>query len=178
MQVAEVQEAELQPWVESMLDYPKLDLHNPCKAPASYLMLGDISAKTALSFPDVFDFFTRLLQRMALKSYQQALDAVVDTSKFLKKFYGDPVHFLARSFGMAEKYLGQNSPCFRWTYGPLVIVTSFDFAMELSDFQLMGALYKGNKPSLKVDSRVCSIMEQMLLRVHDWGIPLEIVEFF
>lgn len=55
IKVAEVQEPELQPFLESMIKCPKHGLHNPFKAPERYLMLGDISAKAAhmLSLPEV-----------------------------------------------------------------------------------------------------------------------------
>ncbi|VFQ71549.1 unnamed protein product [Cuscuta campestris] len=41
----------------------------------------------------------------------------------------------------------------------------------------MGALYMGNKPVLKVDSKVCIVMEQMLRLLHDCGLPLKDVDF-
>lgn len=40
----------------------------------------------------VSDFFTRLIQRVAPKSYQQALGEVLVTQKFLENFSGDQVH--------------------------------------------------------------------------------------
>ncbi|CAH9095842.1 unnamed protein product [Cuscuta epithymum] len=179
IKVAEVQEAELQPFVESMINCPKHGLHNPFKAPERYLMLGDISAKAAhmLSLPEVSDFFTRLIQRVAPKSYQQALGEVVVTQKFLENFSGDQVRFLARSFGVPGNYLGQISHGFRWPYGSVAIVTPFNFPLEIPVLQLMGALYMGNKPVLKVDSKVCIVMEQMLRLLHHCGLPLEDVDF-
>lgn len=179
IKVAEVQEAELQPFVESMLRCPKHGLHNPFKAPERYLMLGDVSAKAArmLSLPEVSHFFTRLIQRVAPKSYQQALGEVIVTQKFLENFSGDQVRFLARSFGVPGNHLGQISHGFRWPYGPVAIVTPFNFPLEIPVLQLMGALYMGNKPVLKVDSKVCIVMEQMLRLLHDCGLPLKDVDF-
>lgn len=40
----------------------------------------------------VSDFFTRLIQRVAPKSYQQALGEVYVTQKFLENFSGDQVY--------------------------------------------------------------------------------------
>nr|GLL22240.1 probable aldehyde dehydrogenase [Ipomoea trifida] len=179
IKVAEVQEAELQPFLESMRKCPKHGLHNPFKAPERYLMLGDISAKAAhmLSLPEVSDFFTRLIQRVSPKSYQQALGEVIVTQKFLENFSGDQVRFLARSFGVPGNHLGQQSHGFRWPYGPVTIVTPFNFPLEIPVLQLMGALYMGNKPVLKVDSKVCIVMEQMLRLLHDCGLPIEDVDF-
>ncbi|RVW90512.1 Delta-1-pyrroline-5-carboxylate dehydrogenase 12A1, mitochondrial [Vitis vinifera] len=187
IQVAEVDETGIQPFVDSLSKCPKHGLHNPFKAPERlytrllqsysnstclrllffltcwYLMLGDISNKAAhmLSLPkvafskkDVSDFFTRLIQRVAPKSYQQALGEVYVTQKFLENFSGDQVRFLARSFAVPGNHLGQQSHGFRWPYGPVAIVTPFNFPLEIPVLQLMGALYMGNKPILKVDSKM------------------------
>ena len=58
-----------------------------------YLLYGDISTKAAhmLALPKVSDFFTRLIQRVAPKSYQQAAGEVFVTRKFLENFCGDQV---------------------------------------------------------------------------------------
>ncbi|KAL2492759.1 Delta-1-pyrroline-5-carboxylate dehydrogenase 12A1 [Abeliophyllum distichum] len=179
IKVAEVDESGLQPFVESLLKCPKHGLHNPFKAPERYLMLGDISAKAGhqLSLPEVSDFFAKLIQRVAPKSYQQALGEVYVTQKFLENFSGDQVRFLARSFAVPGNYLGQQSHGFRWPYGPVAIITPFNFPLEIPLLQLMGALYMGNKPVVKVDSKVCIVMEQMLRLLHDCGLPMEDVDF-
>ena len=38
----------------------------------------------------------------------------------------------------------------------MAIITPFNFPLEIPVLQLMGALYMGNKPVLKVDSKVSS----------------------
>ncbi|KAI4326650.1 hypothetical protein MLD38_031940 [Melastoma candidum] len=179
IKVAEVDERGLQPFVDSLCKCPKHGLHNPFKAPERYLLYGDISAKAAyiLSCREVSDFFTRLIQRVAPKSYQQALGEVIVTQKFLENFSGDQVRFLARSFGVPGNHLGQQSNGFRWPYGPVAIVTPFNFPLEIPVLQLMGALYMGNKPLLKVDSKVSIVMEQMLRLLHYSGLPVEDVDF-
>uniref|UniRef100_A0A5B7AHV4 Putative P5CDH1 n=1 Tax=Davidia involucrata TaxID=16924 RepID=A0A5B7AHV4_DAVIN len=179
IKVAEVDETGIQPFVESMTKCPKHGLHNPFKAPERYLLFGDISAKAAymLSLPEVADFFSRLIQRVAPKSYQQAMGEVYVTRKFLENFSGDQVRFLARSFAVPGNHLGQQSHGFRWPYGPVAIITPFNFPLEIPVLQLMGALYMGNKPILKVDSKVCIVMEQMLRLLHDCGLPMEDVDF-
>ncbi|XP_059441468.1 probable aldehyde dehydrogenase isoform X2 [Corylus avellana] len=93
IKVAEVDETGVQPFIESLSKCPKHGLHNPFKEPERYLLFGDISAKAAhmLSLPKVSDFFTRLIQRVSPKSYQQALGEVVVTQKFLENFSGDQV---------------------------------------------------------------------------------------
>ncbi len=63
------------------------------------------------------------------------------------------VRFLARSFGVPGDHAGQTSHGYRWPFGPVGIVTPFNFPLEIPALQLMGALYMGNKPLLHVDRR-------------------------
>ncbi|GAA0143557.1 dehydrogenase [Lithospermum erythrorhizon] len=179
IKVAEVEKSGIQPFVESLSRCPKHGLHNPFKSPERYLMFGDISAKAAhmLAQPEVYNFFARLIQRVAPKSYAQALGEVSVTQKFLENFCGDQVRFLARSFAVPGNHLGQQSNGFRWPYGPVAIITPFNFPLEIPVLQLMGALYMGNKPVLKVDSKVCIVMEQMMRLLHNCGLPMEDVDF-
>ncbi|KAK0604795.1 hypothetical protein LWI29_019542 [Acer saccharum] len=130
-----------------------------------------------LSLPKVYDFFTRLIQRVALKSYQQALGEVQVTHKFLANLSSDQIRFLARSFVVSRNHLGQQSHGFRWHYGPVAIITPFNFPLEISVLQLMGALYMGNKPVLKVDSKVSIVMEQIMHLLHYCGLHMEDVDF-
>ncbi|XP_062030366.1 probable aldehyde dehydrogenase [Rosa rugosa] len=179
IKVAEIDETGIQPFVESLSKCPKHGLHNPFKSPERYLLYGDISAKAAtmLSLPKVADFFTRLIQRVAPKSYQQAYAEVYVTQKFLENFSGDQVRFLARSFGVPGNHLGQQSNGYRWPYGPVAVITPFNFPLEIPVLQLMGALYMGNKPILKVDSKVSLVMDQMMRLLHYCGLPIEDVDF-
>ncbi|CAI0399344.1 unnamed protein product [Linum tenue] len=179
IRVAEVDEKGIKPFVESLSKCPKHGLHNPFKSPERYLLYGNISSKVGhmLSLPKVSDFFARLIQRVSPKSYQQALAEVQVTQKFFENFSGDQVRFLARSFGVPGNHLGQQSNGFRWPYGPVAIITPFNFPLEIPVLQLMGALYMGNKPLLKVDSKVSIVMEQMMRLLHYCGLPEEDVDF-
>ncbi|KVH98740.1 Aldehyde dehydrogenase, conserved site-containing protein [Cynara cardunculus var. scolymus] len=179
IKVSEVDESGIKPFIESLSKCPKHGMHNPFKSPERYLLYGDISSKAGhmLSLPEVSDFFAKLIQRVAPKSYQQALGEVYVTGKFLENFSGDQVRFLARSFGVPGNHLGQQSHGFRWPYGPVAVITPFNFPLEIPLLQLMGALYMGNKPILKVDSKVSIVMEQMLRLLHDCGMPVEDVDF-
>ncbi|KAK4394426.1 putative aldehyde dehydrogenase [Sesamum angolense] len=162
IKVSEVDEKGIQPFVESLSKCPKHGLHNPFKAPERYLMLGDVTTKAAhkLSLPEVSDFFAKLIQRVSQRVMNRLL-----------------VRFLARSFAVPGNHLGQQSHGFRWPYGPVAIITPFNFPLEIPVLQLMGALYMGNKPLLKVDSKVCIVMEQMLRLLQDCGLPVEDVDF-
>ncbi|XP_022923828.1 probable aldehyde dehydrogenase [Cucurbita moschata] len=179
IKIAEVNETEIQPFVKSLTKCPKHGLHNPFKSPERYLLYGDVSSKAAdmLSTPKVTDFFARLIQRVSPKSYQQAWAEVNVTVKFLRNFSGDQVRFLARSFAVPGDHLGQQSHGYRWPYGPVAIITPFNFPLEIPLLQVMGALYMGNKPVLKVDSKVSIVMEQMIRLLHHCGLPLEDLDF-
>ncbi|CAN6442304.1 unnamed protein product [Victoria cruziana] len=179
IKVSDVDETGIEPFVESLTKCPKYGLHNPLRSQDRYLLFGDISAKAAsrLADPEVAHFFTRLIQRVSPKSYKQALAEVQVTQKFLENFSGDQVRFLARSFAVPGNHLGQQSNGFRWPYGPVAIITPFNFPLEIPVLQLMGALYMGNKPILKVDSKVSVVMEQMLRLLHECGLLTEDVDF-
>lgn len=64
------------------------------------------------------------------------------------------VRFLTRGFTNPGDHTGQSTSGYRWPYGPVAIITPFNFPMEIPALQLMGALYMGNKPLLHVDQRV------------------------
>ncbi|KHN24897.1 Delta-1-pyrroline-5-carboxylate dehydrogenase 12A1, mitochondrial [Glycine soja] len=63
------------------------------------------------------------------------------------------VRFLVRSFAVPGNHVGQRCHGFRWPYGPVTIITPFNFPLEIHALQLMGALYMANKPVLKIDSK-------------------------
>lgn len=76
------------------------------------------------------------------------------TAKFLNNFCSDQVRFLARSFGVPGDHDGQQSNGYRWPFGPVAIISPFNFPLEIPVLQLMGALYMGNKPVLKPAEKV------------------------
>ena len=61
--------------------------------PTRYLMYGLVSAKVAeeMRKPEVSKFFARLIQRVAPKSWDQAIAEVVVTRRFFENFSGDQV---------------------------------------------------------------------------------------
>ena len=141
-------------------------------------MLGKLSDRlaTALREPVINDYFIRLVQRTSPKSYAQAAAEVNISAAFLDNFSGDNVRYLARSFGVSGDYDGQTSVGHRYPYGPVAIITPFNFPVEIPVLQVMGALYMGNKPVLKVDSKVAVVMEQFLRLMHTLGLPLTDVD--
>jgi 1-pyrroline-5-carboxylate dehydrogenase len=142
-------------------------------------MYGKVSARAAqmMDEPEVEDFFIRLVQRVVPKSYAQAKAEVVVTKQFLYNFSGDQPRFLARSFGNPGDHNGQMSNGYRWPYGPVAIITPFNFPVEISVLQLMGALFMGNKPVLKVDNKVAIAAEQFIRMLHAAGMPMSDVDF-
>jgi 1-pyrroline-5-carboxylate dehydrogenase len=63
------------------------------------------------------------------------------------------VRFTARSFGVAGDHAGQMSTGMRWPYGPVGLITPFNFPLEIPALQLIGAVIMGNKPLVHVDHR-------------------------
>ena len=117
--------------------------------------------------PDIADFFVQLIMKCVPKSPAQAKGEVAVTAAFLNNFAGDNVRRLAKSFGVPGDHYGQVSVGHRWPYGPVAIITPFNFPLEIPVLQLMGALYMGNKPVLKPSEQVSIVMEQFLLLLQN-----------
>ena len=161
------------PFIAGLKSCPKSGMHNPLKNPDRYLTLGAVCTKAAelLRQDEVRDFFTRLIQRVMPKSWQQCLAEVTVTRIFLENFSGDSVRFLSRGFSNPGDYLGQETRGYRWPYGPVVVIAPFNFPLEIPALQVMGALFMGNRPLVKVDSKVSVVFEQFVrLLVHS-GLP-------
>lgn len=176
--LADTSVEELSPFIQSMESVSKSGLHNPLRNVERYLLYGDISRKAghALMQPDIQEFFTQAIMKCVPKSHAQAMGEVKVTAAFLNNFGGDNVRFLARSFGNPGDHYGQQSNGYRWPYGPVAIVSPFNFPLEIPVLQLMGALFMGNKPVLKPAEKVAVVMEQFLHLLHECGMPKEDVD--
>ncbi|GMH32423.1 hypothetical protein BSKO_00257 [Bryopsis sp. KO-2023] len=170
---------EITPFIEGLQRVPKSGLHNAYKKPDRYLMYGEITAKvvTEMRKPEVIDFFTKLIQRVVPKSDPQARGEVTVSTRFLENFCGDQVRFLARGFSVPGDHLGQQSHGLRWPYGPVALITPFNFPFEIPVLQLMGALYMGNRPLVHVDHRVSIVLEQYLRLLLHCGMPATDLDF-
>lgn len=179
LNIPATQKSEIEPFIRNMNACPKHGLHNPFKNVERYVMYGDISSKAGamLRNPEEADFFARLIQRVCPKSYDQAQMEVKVTRKFFENFSSDQVRFMAQSFGVSGDHLGQMSHGYRWPYGPVALITPFNFPFEIPLLQLMGALYMGNKVLCKVDSKVSIVMQEALRMLHACGLPLGDVDF-
>jgi 1-pyrroline-5-carboxylate dehydrogenase len=83
--VSDTKESETTEFIASLNACTKSGLHNPLKNPQRYIEYGNISARAAAKMrePEVMEFFTRLIQRVAPKSHAQVL----------AKFFIFPVDF-------------------------------------------------------------------------------------
>lgn len=162
-----------QPFIDSLKRCPKTGLHNPFANPDRYVMLGRVCARAGalLGEPGVEDYFTRLIQRVMPKSWNQALGEVTVTRIFLENFAGDGVRFLGRGFSNPGDHDGQESRGYRWPFGPVAVVAPFNFPLEIPALQVMGALFMGNRPLVKVDSKVSAVFEQFLRMLIHCGLP-------
>lgn len=169
---------DLEGYVDSLRECPKSGLHNPFKNPQRYVKLGRACAQAAalLAEKETEDYFTRLIQRVMPKSWQQCLTEVVVTRIFLENFAGDGVRFLARGFSNPGDHPGQESRGYRWPFGPVAVVAPFNFPLEIPALQVMGALFMGNKPLVKVDSKVSVVFEQFLRLMIHAGVPAEDID--
>ena len=160
---------DIQPFLDSFVRCPKSGLHNPLKNTDRYVHLGSVCARSAalLAQDDVAAYFAKLIQRVMPKSWQQCLNEVIVTRVFLENFSGDGVRFLGRGFSNPGDVTGQESRGYRWPYGPVVVIAPFNFPLEIPALQTMGALFMGNRPLVKVDSKVSVVFEQFLrLLIH------------
>ncbi|MDH3433445.1 MAG: aldehyde dehydrogenase family protein, partial [Gammaproteobacteria bacterium] len=164
---------DIAPFVAGLQSCPKTGLHNPLKNVERYVALGAVCAKAAalLAEQDVADFFTKLIQRVMPKSWNQCMAEVTVTRTFLHNFAGDGVRFLARGFSNPGDRTGQESRGYRWPYGPVVIVAPFNFPLEIPALQVMGALFMGNRPLLKSATTVDVVIEQFLRLLIHCGLP-------
>lgn len=160
---------DLEPFIAGLASCPKSGLHNPLKNNDRYVHLGRVCARAAalMATPEVEEYFTRLTQRVMPKSWAQCHGEVTVTRVFLENFAGDGVRFLARGFSNPGDHPGQESRGYRWPFGPVVVVAPFNFPIEIPALQTMGALFMGNRPLIKVDSKVSAVFEQFIrLLIH------------
>lgn len=179
LKVPDTQPHELNDFIESARECPKSGLHNPLKNPERYVQYGELchQAGHLLGHPDTLNFFAKLIARVMPKSYYQAWYETKVSADFLKNFGGDNPRFLAGGFSVSGDHTGQESRNYRWPYGPVALVAPFNFPLEIPCLQLMGALIMGNKPTVKVDSKVSLVMDQFLRLLTHCGMSPKDVDF-
>lgn len=148
LNVASADTKEAAEFAVSLNKCPKTGLHNPLRDVERYRMLADVSlrAADAMRQPETFDFFSKLVQRTSPKSWAQAQAEVRISRQFLDNFTGDNVRFLARSFGVPGDHLGQTSNGHRFPFGPVAIVTPFNFPIEIPALQVSALASHASQP--------------------------------
>ena len=164
---------------QGLKETPKSGLHNAFKNPERMKMLAEVTRKAAayLSTEEGFDYFTRLVQMVMPKSRKQCEGEVAVTRAFLRNFTGDRVRFLHTGVSSPGDHAGQQPNSYPWPYGPVGLIYPFNFPIEIPVLQLMGALYMGNRPFVKGDSKVAIVMYEFLRLLESCGLPMEDVDF-
>jgi len=177
--VPDTQLAEIGPFVERMRNCPRSGLHNPLKNTERYTKIGEVMVKAAheLGKPEVTEYYARLIQRLVPKSLPQCMGEPVVTRKWMENYGSDQVRYLARSFGIPGDHIGQTSTGIRMPYGGVSVITPFNFPLEICALQTLSALFMGNQPLCKVDSKVAIVMEQFLRMLHHCGLPTTDIDF-
>lgn len=129
----DTQLTEADAFIESLRQCPKSGLHNPFKNKERYLMLGEVCRKVVECMQDkkVWDFFIEAIQRTCPKSAQQTHGELKVTIDFFKNFCGDNVRYLATAERTPGDHLGQFATGYRWPYGPVAVITPFNFPLEI-----------------------------------------------
>ena len=171
--VPKTSEEELEEFIISMKKVPKTGLHNPFKNPQRYAQYGAICRRAAelLHMPDICNHFAKLIQRIMPKSEPQALGEVKIVRTFLENFSGDNLRYLASSYQVPGDGTGQRTTGYRWPYGPVIVISPFNFPLEIPALQLMGALFMGNKPLIKPHSKTTVVMEEFIRMLIYSGMP-------
>lgn len=161
-------------FIGGLKNTPSYGLHNPYNNVERYIMLGKVSAKAAeaLTQDDIADYFALLIQRVMPKSYAQCMGEVTVTRDFFYNFAGDNPRFhFGRGFSVTGNHAGQESRGYRYPHGAVVIITPFNFPLEIPALQIMGALFTGNRPLVKSDSKVSIVTEQFVRLLIACGLP-------
>lgn len=170
---------EIEPFVQRMASVPRSGLHNPFKNPERYVMLGDVCGAAAREMfkPEVSDFFCRLIQRVAPKSYAQAGGEIKAVRTWLQDYSGNSVRMLAESTGLPGDHVGQTTVGYRMPFGGVSVITPFNFPLEICSLQTLSAVFMRNQCTTKVDWKVAIVMEQFLRMLHACGLPKTDVDY-
>ena len=157
----DTQEDELEPFIASLANCPKHGLHNPLHNIERYRMYGDVCRNAAqfLRGRGGRDYFTKLINLVMPKGYDQCAGEVDVVASFLETFSGNGVRNLAKGVTTPGNHDGEQPINYRWPYGPVAVITPFNFPLEIMALQLMGALFMGNKPILKQASTTSIVAE-------------------
>lgn len=164
---------ELKEVAESMKKCPKSGLHNPLKNVDRYVLYGKVCQRASelLHNPIIQKHFAKLNNIFIPKSDEQSLGEVKGVMNFLDNFSGDNVRFLASTFQYPGDHEGQFTTGYRWPYGPVIIISPFNFPFRIPALQLLGALFMGNKVLIKPHSKTTAVMEEFVRLLIYSGMP-------
>jgi len=111
------------------------------------------------------------------KSWIQCAGEVKVVRKFLENFSGDSIRFLMKSFMVTGDRIGNQTQGHRFPFGPVAIISTWNFPLEIPALQLIGALIPGNRVTIKPDSKGALVMEQFLRMLFYCGLPKSDVDF-
>lgn len=169
----DTKENELRPFIKSLRQCPIYGSHNPYLNPERYRMYGDICRNVAmfLRSREGRDFFAKLIALVFPKGDDQCVGEVDCIANFLETFSGHNVRFLAFGQTTPGDNVGHESHDYRWPYGPVSIITPFNFPLEITAMQLLGALFMGNKPVLKQAGTTSIVAEAFVRLLLACGMP-------
>ena len=173
IKMPDTQEDEIKPFLEELKRCPKYGLHNPYYNPRRYRMYGDICRDMAryLRSDAGNKFFTELINLVMPKGLEQCKGEVDCVAAFLETFSGNGVRNLAVGQTTPGNYSGEEPRDYRWPFGPVAVITPFNFPLEIMALQLMGALFMGNKPVLKQASTTSIVAEAFVRLLLHCGMP-------
>ena len=133
LKISNASDDELKEISENMKKCPKSGLHNPIKNVERYNLYGDICTQAVIQLHkvEVQEFIIKLIQRVTPKSYGQARGELMISRRFLENFCGDNPRFVMRGFTVSGDHFGQQSQGYRFPYGPVLIVSPFNFPLEI-----------------------------------------------
>lgn len=166
-------DTEIDEFIEDLKLCPKGGLHNPFKNPKRYREWGEALSRVVeiLNIKEVNDHFVKTMQMVMPKSDVQVQGEITVTKRFLENFCGDVPRLNLRGFNVAGDYEGQISNGYRFPYGPVAIISPFNFPLEIPVLQTIGAMIAGNKVLLKTDSRVALVMQDFIKLLDYCEVP-------
>jgi len=173
--IPDTQADEIDDFVDNMANTPRYGLHNPLKNVERYIMLGEVMAKGAIELrkPENVEYFAKLIQGCLGKSMAQCTGEPTVVRKFMENYACDNVRFLGRSFRVPGDYQNQSTGGIRMPFGGVSVITPFNFPLEIPALQGLGAIFMGNRPTVKVDEKVQHVFEQYLRLLHFVGLPMD-----
>jgi 1-pyrroline-5-carboxylate dehydrogenase len=142
-----------------------------------YLLLGEICRRMAglLLNKKHFDCFYELIQSVMPKSDAEVMAELRVTRDFFASFAGNGVRYLADPQSVTGSGATQRADHHRWPYGPVALITPFNFPLEIPALQLMGAIFMGNRVVLKPDQRTAIVAEALVEALLECQLPPEYV---